>query len=252
MKQMTVDRLNVLIYDTRAQMGAAAAKDGAEALKRVIAQKGSANVMFAAAFSQKELLEGLIASDVDFTRVHAFHMDNYLGLADDAPQQFSQFLTYYLFRHLPFASVNLMGSDEADAARYAKLLADHPLDICFMGIGENGHIAFNDPAEADFCDPHTVKTVQLDEVCRMQQVHDGCFAKLDDVPKQALSLTIPALTKFVQILCVVPAPTKAQAVRDTLAGPISEDCPASILRTCWGAQLYLDPDSAALWEKENV
>ena len=245
MKQMTVDRLEVLIYDTRAQMGAAAAKDGAEALRRVIAQKGSANVMFAAAFSQKELLEGLIASDVDFTKVNAFHMDNYLGLADDAPQQFSQFLTYYLFRHLPFASVNLMGSDEADAARYAKLLEENPLDICFMGIGENGHIAFNDPAEADFHDPHTVKTVQLDEVCRMQQVHDGCFATLDDVPTHALTVTIPALLSAKEIFCVVPAATKANAAERMLRGEISESCPCSILRTHEAAKLYLDKESAA-------
>ncbi|MBR2943326.1 MAG: glucosamine-6-phosphate deaminase [Clostridia bacterium] len=242
---MTVDRLNVFVFDTRAQMGACAARDGAQAIKRVIARKGSANVMFAAAFSQKELLEGLIASDVDFTKVHAFHMDNYLGLAEDAPQQFSQFLTHYLFRHLPFASVNLMGCDEADAERYAQLLAQHPLDICFMGIGENGHIAFNDPAEADFCDPKTVKTVRLDEVCRMQQVHDGCFAALKDVPTHALTVTIPALLSAREIFCVVPAATKADAARRMLLGPVEEKCPCSILRTHEAACLYLDKESAS-------
>jgi len=245
MKSLTVDKLNVCIYDNRAQMGAAAAADGAVALRRVIEEKGSANVMFAAAFSQAELLEGLIASDVDWTKVNAFHMDNYLGLADDAPQQFSQFLTHYLFRHLPFGSVHLMGSEAADARRYAGLLAKNPLDVCFMGIGENGHIAFNDPAEADFSDPETVKTVQLDEICRMQQVHDSCFPSLEDVPTHALTVTIPALMSAKEIFCVVPARAKARAAERMLRGPVEEGCPCSILRTHGAARLYLDRDSAS-------
>lgn len=245
MKHFAVDNLNVYIYDTRAQMGASAAEEGAQAIRRAIERKGSANVMFAAAFSQAELLEGLIGSDVDWSRVNAFHMDNYLGLADDAPQQFSQFLTHYLFRHLPFGSVNLMGSDASDAERYAKLLEDNPLDVCFMGIGENGHIAFNDPAEADFHDPKAVKTVQLDEVCRMQQVHDGCFQALGDVPTHALTVTIPALLSAREIFCVVPALSKADAAERMLRGPVSESCPCSILRTHDAARLYLDEQSAS-------
>lgn len=245
MNHLTVDRLDVFIYDTRADMGAAAAKDGAQAIRRVIEKKGRANVMFAAAPSQAELLAGLIASDVDWTKVHAFHMDNYLGLADDAPQQFSRFLTREIFGHLPFGSVNLMGGEAADAERYAQLLAENPLDVCFMGIGENGHIAFNDPAEADFNDPKAVKTVQLDETCRMQQVHDGCFPTLTDVPTHALTVTIPALTSAKEIFCVVPAITKANAAERMLRGPVSEACPCSILRTHAAAKLYLDKESAS-------
>ena len=126
-----------------------------------------------------------------------------------------------------------------------------PPDVVCMGIGENGHIAFNDPAEADFHDAARVKAVTLDERCRMQQVHDGCFDRLEAVPRQALTLTIPAWTERARIFCVVPAATKAQAVRDALLGPVTEACPASILRRCAGARLYLDPDSAAMWEREN-
>ena len=256
MKVCQVEKVTVHVADSRSEMGKKTAKDAVEIISAVIRSKGSANVVFAAAPSQNEFLDALVNSDLDFTRIHAYHMDEYLGLAEDAPQGFGNFLRRAIFDKAPFAKVDYLNGQaedpEAECARYEALLKADPPDVICMGIGENGHIAFNDPGEADFNDPRLVKIVNLDDKCRNQQVHDGCFAKLDDVPKQALSLTIPALTKFVQILCVVPAPTKAQAVRDTLAGPISENCPASILRTCWGAQLYLDPDSASLWEKENV
>lgn len=255
MKVRVVDKVTVQVADSRLEMGQKAAKDAAEIIGAVIRQKGKANVVFAAAPSQNEFLEALVNSGLDFSRIHAYHMDEYLGLAEDAPQGFGNFLRRAIFDKVEFAKVDYLNGQaedpEAECARYEALLKADAPDVICMGIGENGHIAFNDPGEADFNDPRLVKIVNLDEKCRNQQVHDGCFAKLEDVPKQALSLTIPALTKFVQILCVVPAATKAQAVRDTLAGPISEDCPASILRTCWAAQLYLDPDSAALWEKEN-
>ena len=256
MKVRLVDRVMVQVADSRLEMGQKAAADAAAIIATVIRSRGKANVVFAAAPSQNEFLEALVNSDLDFSKIHAYHMDEYLGLPEDAPQGFGNFLRRAIFDKVPFAKVDYLNGQaedpEAECARYEALLKADPPDVICMGIGENGHIAFNDPGEADFQDSRLVKIVNLDEKCRNQQVHDGCFAKLEDVPKQALSLTIPALTKFVQILCVVPASTKAQAVRDTLLGPISEACPASILRTCWAAQLYLDPDSAALWEKENV
>ncbi|MBR4184203.1 MAG: 6-phosphogluconolactonase, partial [Clostridia bacterium] len=152
----------------------------------------------------------------------------------------------HLFALVPLRSVNLIDPSqdaEEEAARYAALLEAHPADITVLGIGENGHIAFNDPGVADFHDPVLVKKVPLDQVCRMQQVHDGCFPALDDVPAYALTLTIPALTRAGAMFCSVPAPSKAEAVFATVTGPIGESCPATILRTHPHAVLYCDPDS---------
>ncbi|MEA4998193.1 MAG: glucosamine-6-phosphate deaminase [Candidatus Limiplasma sp.] len=240
-----VDQLLVTTFENRQQMGATAAQEAAEVLRTIIAKKGHAVAMFAAAFSQSEVLSGLVASDVDWTRVTAFHMDNYIGLPLDAPQQFSSFLTQYLFGKLPFGQVHLLGNTEDDALRYAALLEENPLDVCFLGVGENGHLAFNDPHVADFNDPLLVKRVELDEVCRNQQVRDKCFATLEDVPRSALTVTIPALLSAKEIFCTVPALPKADAVRAMLTGPVSESCPASILRRHPSTRLYLDPDSSS-------
>ena len=173
-------------------------------------------------------------------------MDEYVGIDKSAPQGFAMFLKNALFDKVPFKTVNTLDSTanpEQEAARYSKLLAENPVDIVCMGIGENGHIALNDPHVADFNDSSLVKKVDLDDVCRMQQVHDGCFASLDDVPKYALTLTIPALTSGKYQFCVVPAETKANAVKNTVYGDIDERCPASILRTLDNAVLYCDNDS---------
>ena len=135
---------------------------------------------------------------------------------------------------------------DAECERYAKILADNPTDIVVMGIGENGHIAFNDPPVADFNDKKAVKPVQLDEICRNQQVNDGCFAKIEDVPKTAITLTVPTLFKGDHLFCIVPAKTKANAVRATVCDEINEKCPATVLRLHKNAKLYLDMDSSAL------
>ena len=177
-------------------------------------------------------------------------MDEYIGLAADAPQGFGNFLRGRLFGRLPFGQVFYLDGQAADpqaeCARYSALLAEYPADIVCLGIGENGHIAFNDPHVARFDDPVRVKVVDLDDKCRRQQVHDGCFASLGQVPTHALTLTIPALTAAPGMYCIVPAQTKARAVHDTVYGEITTACPASILRTKTGAKLYLDPDSGAL------
>jgi len=246
MQEFTVDLLLVKHFNNRMEMGAAAAREAAETLRRVIHQKRHAVVMFAAAYSQQEVLAGLITADVDWASVTAFHMDNYIGLPESAPQQFSNFLTRHLFSKLPFGQVHLMGNAESDAPRYAALLRDNPIDVCFMGVGENGHIAFNDPHVADFHDPLLVKPVTLDLVCRNQQVRDQCFATLALVPQYALTATIPALFSAREIFCVVPATPKAEAIRHMLKEPVSEACPASILRRHPSARLYLDADSASL------
>ena len=246
---MKVDKLEIKIFDTRAQMGAAAAQDIKNKFRELLETKPCINVIFAAAPSQNEVLASLVADpDIDWSRIHAYHMDEYIGLPAAAPQGFGNFLRAHIFDLVPFASVNLIdcaASDaDAEATRYGCLLDENLADVVVMGIGENGHIAFNDPPVADFHDPHTVKTVKLDEICRNQQVHDGCFASIEEVPTHALTLTVPALTRAPYLFCIVPAPSKAWAVRKTLTGSIDEHCPASVLRTHDNAILYLDRDSA--------
>ena len=248
---MKIDQLEVQIFATRAEMGAAAAKDIKNKFAELMAKKQEINVIFAAAPSQNEVLEALVAdASIEWNRINAYHMDEYIGLDANAPQGFGNFLRAHIFDRVPFASVNCIDCSATDAdreaERYSQLLDSNLADVVVMGIGENGHIAFNDPPVADFNDPKTVKAVKLDEICRQQQVNDGCFAKLDDVPTHALTVTVPALTRAPYLFCIVPAPTKAWAVKETLTGSIDEHCPASVLRTHGNAILYLDRDSAAL------
>ena len=250
MREWRQDSLRVVAAPDRRAMGRAAAQDLCAAMRALLAEKHEISMIFAAAPSQNEVLAELAASDVPWQRVHAYHMDEYIGLPAGAPQSFGRFLTEHLFGKVKLASVNLIDARATDAqaecARYAALLAARPADIIVMGIGENGHIAFNDPGEADFHDKKLVKVVNLDEVCRMQQVNDGCFQAIEEVPQYALTLTIPTLIRAPHLFCVVPCATKAQAVKNTVEGEISECCPASILRTQKGAILYCDKDSAAL------
>ena len=251
MKSFNKDNLKVNVYSSRDEMGAAAARDVKAAILRALVEKETINMIFAAAPSQNEVLANLAHdSEIPWGRVNAFHMDEYIGLDKDAPQGFGNFLRDHIFGIAPFASVNYIRIDAPDAegecARYENLLRANPVDIVVLGIGENGHIAFNDPPFANFKDTRLVKTVKLDEVCRNQQVNDGCFAKIDDVPTHALTLTVPALTSGRELYCIVPAKTKANAVYATLNGEITPDCPASVLRTHPCATLYLDPDSASL------
>ena len=251
MKAFEKDKLKVEIYDTRAEMGNAAARDIKAKIAQLLAEKREINLIFAAAPSQNEVLAAL-ADDgqIEWNRVNAYHMDEYIGLSADAPQGFGNFLKAHIFGRAPFKSVHYIdctASDpEKEAARYEKLLGDNPPDIVVMGIGENGHIAFNDPPVADFKDARGAKVVKLDEVCRNQQVHDGCFARLEEVPKYAITLTVPTLVSAPWLFCIVPAKTKANAVKECLTGEIGEHCPASILRLQENAVLYLDKDSASL------
>ena len=252
------EELTVKAYPTRQEMGIKAAKDVAACIHNLLQEKDEINMIFAAAPSQNEFLEALIAdTTIEWNRINAFHMDEYIGLKEDAPQGFGTFRKEKLFARVPFKSVTYING-QADVAdeecnRYSALLKKYPVDIVCLGIGENGHIAFNDPHVADFNDPVLVKVVSLDNKCRMQQVHDGCFKDLSEVPEQAFTLTIPALTSAPHMYCIVPATTKAQAVYNTINGAITEECPASILRKKNGAVLYLDADSASLLKlKEKV
>lgn len=247
LKTETIDFLNVAVYATRQEMGQAAGQAVEAKIQELLGQQEVVRIVFAAAPSQNELLAYLAASKhVDWTRVEAFHMDEYVGLPPGALQSFASFLTEKLFRQVPLQRVFLIegGEDPDEICRqYAHLLEQAPIDIVCLGIGENGHIAFNDPPVADFADPEVVKRVQLDETCRQQQVNDGCFARLEQVPQEALTLTIPTLLSGKHLFCVVPGPTKTQAVRQVLEGPISTACPASILRTHPACTLYLDREA---------
>lgn len=244
------DKLTVEVYEDRIQMGQAAARQTAESIRDIAARNKKVNMIFAAAPSQNEFLEALTtASDIPWEDVRGFHMDEYIGLTADAPQGFGNFLREKLFDRVPFEAVYYIDSQAAsreECRRYSSLLNQNPPDIVCMGIGENGHIAFNDPHAARFDDPDLVKVVDLDGECRTQQVNDGCFSSIGEVPLQALTLTIPVLTNPSRIICVVPGPLKAQAVKAALEGPVEESCPASILRTRSGAVLYLDSASASL------
>ena len=245
MTEFHVDQLRVRAFATRAEMGARAGADAAAEIRA----HGNARVILASAPSQNELLDALVRTDLDWSRVTLFHMDEYAGLDAAHPASFRRYQRErVLDRIRPAAFHGIAGEAEADAecARYAALLATAPIHVVCLGIGENGHIAFNDPPVADFADPALVKVVALDDACRRQQVNDGCFPTLDEVPWHALTLTIPTLLRGGALFCAVPGPRKANAVRDALRGPVATSCPASILRTHPHATLYLDADSAAL------
>ncbi len=248
-REWKVDELNVLVFETRDQMGRTAAARAAEDLRRLLREKERVNAIFAAAPSQNEMLDALAEEpDIDWVRVVAMHMDEYVGLPEGHPQSFGRYLKERIFDRVEPGRVEYIRGwaedPNAEAERYEQIVRENPPDIVFMGIGENGHIAFNDPPVADFDDPRWVKVVELEERCRLQQVHDGCFSSLQEVPLRAITLTVPALMSARYVHCVVPGPTKREAVQRTLTGSISEECPATILRKHPSAHLYLDRDSA--------
>lgn len=245
--------MEVRKYKNRALLGRDAGREVAAAIRDLLSSgnETEVNMVFAAAPSQQEFLETLVEEkDIDWSRVNAFHMDEYIGLSPDAPQRFGNFLTERLFGKVSFRTVHYLNGSapdlQAECDRYGALLRSFPTDIVCMGIGENNHIAFNDPHVADFGDPQWVKVVTLDAACRRQQVNDGCFEKLDYVPTQALTLTVPALMAGDAIYCMVPGSNKAQAVRNTLLEDVDEQFPSTILRTHPKAMLFVDRDSARL------
>lgn len=242
LKRLQKDKLELRAYVNRTEMGKAAAADIAECMQKLLAQKETINMVFAAAPSQNDVLECLLALPLDWSRVNAFHMDEYVGLNKEHPQSFGHYLDEHIFKKVPFRAVYYV-ADYQEA--YETLMAENHIDIVCLGIGENGHIAFNDPGVADFHDSQRIKKVALDEVCRMQQVHDGCFPTFEDVPQYAFTLTVPQMVSADYMFCVVPAPTKADAVYRTMTEEITEACPATILRRHDHTIMYCDADSAA-------
>ena len=248
-----IDTLTVRVYEDRAALGRAAAEAVARGIESRQAQTGVARVVFAAAPSQNEFLAALVTHQgMDWSKLVAFHMDEYLGLPADHPAAFRRYLRDHLFAPAGLAAdrLRLIPGEDTDrptrtCLAYEDLLRAEPPDLICGGIGENGHLAFNDPP-ADFADPVLVKVARLDASCRQQQVNDGCFPDLASVPTHAYTLTLTALLSARSLSVVVPGPRKAEAVRAALLDPISESCPASALRRHPSAMLYLDRDSARL------
>jgi glucosamine-6-phosphate deaminase len=249
-REMKVGQLAVSVYPDNQTLGKAAATQAAGILRAAIAARGHANAILATGNSQLTTLAVLREANVDWSRVTLFHMDEYVGLPSTHPASFRKFLHEKIVDAVhPAAFYGVEGDAqdvEAACRRYAELLHQHPADLVCLGIGENGHIAFNDPPYADFDDPKWVKVVTLAEKSRLQQVGEGHFPTLEAVPTQAITLTIPALLAARHMLCIVPELRKAEPVKATLTGPIVETCPASILRTVAHARLLLDRDAASL------
>ncbi len=239
-KNFKKDKLDVRVYENRSLMGEAAASDVALCIEKLLKEKASINMVFAAAPSQNDMLSSLLQKPIEWNRINAFHMDEYVGLKKEDKQSFAYYLNEHLFGKVNFKNVYYVADYGLE---YEKLLRENHIDIVCLGIGENGHIAFNDPGVADFNDPLLIKKAKLDDVCRMQQVHDGCFPSFDAVPEYAYTLTISAMVSADYMFCVVPAATKADAVYNTVNFDVSDMCPATALRRHDNAIMYCDADS---------
>lgn len=246
----TVGSLDVRIYDDAIDLGRAAAEEAARTLRDAIERRGEARVILATGNSQLTFLRALReVAGVDWSKVRAFHMDEYIGIDEDHPASFRAFLRREIVEPVGLGAFHPMDATsegpERAIERYVDSLRAYPPDLCCMGIGENGHLAFNDPPYADFDDPAVAKVVELDEVSRRQQVGEGHFPDLAAVPTHAVTLTVPTLLAPDRVLVIVPEGRKAPAVAAALEGPLTEDCPASVLRRVPQASLFLDRDSAA-------
>jgi glucosamine-6-phosphate deaminase len=247
---LTCGRLRVEVFPSRPMTGLAAARAVAEAIRDLIARDGRAAVIFASAPSQNEFLAALRQEPgIDWPRLTAFHLDEYVGIAPDHPASFRRFLVDRLFAHVKVAAFHGLDGQAPDLAaecvRYAALLRQEAPALAILGIGENGHLAFIDPPVCDFAERADVRVVELDEPCRRQQVNDGCFPTLAEVPRTALSLTVPLLMQVPRAVAIVPGPAKRAAIEAAIQGPVTTACPASILRRHRDATLFLDEDSAA-------
>jgi glucosamine-6-phosphate deaminase len=249
-----VDRLGVCVYPSSEEMGGIVADVVAQQLRSALSTRTSVRLAFAAAASQTSFLQHLIEQrGIDWHRVEAVHLDEYVGLPPNHPSSFRRWLAVHLFEQVPIRRVEFLNGSvwdlAAECSRYEAILRERPPDFAFLGIGENGHLAFNDPHEANFHESRLVKVVELDAVSRAQQVRDGAFTDIDDVPVQALTLTIPALMAADSISVIVSGVAKARAVQRTLSGSVSSRCPASILRRHPQALLHVDEDAIGLARK---
>lgn len=251
MRSFKVDQLPVCVYPDQAAMAAAVTSDVHNYLMELQAVQSTIRVILATGNSQIAFLNALVAKGgIDWSRVTLFHMDEYLGISADHPASFRLYMRERVEKKVCPAAFHYLEGDAlepiGECERYEMLLKEAPIDLCCMGVGENGHIAFNDPPVANFLDKRWVKLVKLDDDCKTQQVNEGHFPELEAVPKYALTLTIPALVSARKVVCVAPETRKSRAIKSALDGPVSTRCPASFLRNVPSATMYLDEKSAVL------
>lgn len=240
--------MQIIISDDKIASGARAARDGAALIRAAIEKTGAANIIVATGASQFEMLDALTREEVDWLRVTGFHLDEYIGLPISHPASFRKYLKERFVDKVPLHAFHYVNGEEnaqAECDRLSEVIAQHPIDVAFIGIGENGHIAFNDPP-ADFETEKPYLVVQLDEACKKQQMGEGWFPTLNDVPAQAISMSVRQILKSRAIVCTVPDERKAQAVKSAVEGNVTPDVPASILQMHDATTLYLDPPAASL------
>jgi glucosamine-6-phosphate deaminase len=251
LKSFKVNRTWVGIYEDKRQLGEAAARDAASLIREAIGRTGSARIIVGTGNSQNEVIEWLTRQpDIDWAAVEVFHMDEYVGIAETHPASFRRWLRTHLVDHVLPGTVHYVRGDATDideeCRRYGELLSERGIDLTFFGVGENGHIAFNEPGTADFNDPALMKRITLDERSRRQQVGEGHFPSVEEVPREALTITCPVIARSASLIGAVPDLRKAEAVRRAIEGGLSTDCPASMAFTHPCARVYLDTESASL------
>lgn len=241
--------MQIHIHDSTETMAKSAAEDGIAAIKSALAERGEANVILATGASQLGMLDVLMQSDIDFSKVRAFHLDEYIGLPLSHPASFRRYLKERVIARVPafkeFVLIDGEAADiDAEIARISGLISKHPIDVCFAGIGENGHLAFNDPP-ADFDTEAPYINVELDAACRQQQFGEGWFETLEAVPRRAVSMSVRQILKSRTIILTVPDERKADAVAKCLEGPISNLAPASIVQSHAATSVHLDQSAAS-------
>lgn len=257
LRAYTVKQAKVAIYSSTSQLGGAAASDAARLMREAISRKGRARIIVATGNSQLEMIKALTTQEkLDWQSVEVFHMDEYVGIPSSHRASFARWIKDHVADVVHPGKVHYLCGESTDieesSKSYCERLSSAPVDVCFLGIGENGHIAFNDPPNANFKDPLEIKLVNLDHKCRAQQVGEGHFPTLDAVPKQAVTLTCPTLMSARNLICSIPERRKAEAVRHALEGPLSEGCPGSLVVTHPSARIYLDPESASELSASSV
>jgi glucosamine-6-phosphate deaminase len=250
-REFTVNGVRVRVYEDKADMGLAAATQAAGLLREAIARRGQARIIVGTGPSQDEVIASLAgAPHLNWSAIEVFHMDEYVGMPVSHPASFRRWLKTHVADIVRPGQVHYLNADagnpEEECRRYGNLLGAGPIDVAFLGFGENGHVAFNDPHVADFHDPLAVKTVELDTKCRLQQVGEGHFASLEETPREAVTVTCPILMGSEHVIACVPDRRKAEAVRNAIEGPLTTECPASVVFTHSRASVYLDAQSASL------
>jgi glucosamine-6-phosphate deaminase len=250
-KTFTIDSLFVEVYPSAYELAEGAAKFAQVYLRSLLRRQAKARILLATGSSQIQFLDILIKlGDVDWSKITCFHLDEYLGITPDHPASFQHYMREKVEKRIPLDKFHYIQGDAKEpfqeSDRYSKLLKSQPIDLCCLGLGENGHLAFNDPSVANFEDTYDIKLVKLDDTNRQQQVKQGNFPDIEKVPQYAFTVTLPMICRADKIICLVPETRKAKVVKEMLQGEITTKCPASILRKQPQASLFLDVDSANL------